>query len=49
MPHWKVIDEESSKFDVLAQVETLRDAEAWIAKQESLNKDKVHRGGYGTA
>lgn len=32
---------------VVARVATVREAEEWVARQEKVDPEKVHRGGYG--
>lgn len=47
-----VVDEESAtkigeKFTIVFTGPTIESCEDWIAKQELIEPEKVHRGGYG--
>jgi hypothetical protein len=43
-----IVDEENNNGPlVLKRFDTIAEAENWIAEQEKIDPDKVHRGGFG--
>jgi hypothetical protein len=48
MKQVSIVDEESKPTPtVIKKVSSIKEAEQWIAEQESIDPQKVHRGGYG--